>query len=167
MSFAQFMFMVGFMLVAVAIVAVTAVMYQRARVLDGGGNPTVSNMSGLGGMQSSLTEANRWATYLHRITGVAVLLFLLLHLIDVSLFVWSVPVYDSVHELYGTTVMRIFECGLLFALCFHAFNGLRLIAIDVWDIGMTGALRLLWLTMLVSVALTLGGSVVILWPVLM
>ena len=70
------------------------------------------------------------------------------------------------HELYGTAFMRVFECGLLFALCFHAFNGLRLIAIDVWDIGMTGALRLLWLTMAVSIALTIAGSVVILWPVL-
>lgn len=166
MTFSQTMFMAGFMLVAVAIVAVTLVMYRRARVLDGGGSPTLATVSGLGRTPPSLTEANRWATYLHRITGVAILLFLLLHLIDVSLYVWSVPVYDSVHELYGTALMRVFECGLLFALCFHAFNGLRLIAIDVWDIGMTGALRLLWLTMAVSIALTIAGSVVILWPVL-
>lgn len=167
MSVAQAAFMAGFLLVALAIVAVTLVMYRRARVLDGGGNPTVSNLSGLGRVPAALTEGNRWATYLHRITGVAILLFLLLHLLDVSLYVWSVPVYESVHALYGTTVMRIFECGLLFALCFHAFNGLRLVAIDIWDVGMTGALRLLWLTSTVSVVLTIGGSGVILWPVLM
>lgn len=166
MTLEQSVFMFGFLVVSVAIVGVMLVMYRRARIIDGGGAPTVTTLWGLGSLPAERTEGNRWASYVHRISGVAILLFLLLHLIDVSLYVWSVPVYESVHELYGTTFMRIFECGLLFALCFHAFNGLRLIAIDAWDIGMTGALRLLRVTTLVSVVLTVAGSAVIMWPVL-
>lgn len=166
MTVEQSIFMLGFLVVSAAIVAVMLVVYRRAKIIDGGGVPTASNLWGLGRLPVERTEGNRWAAYVHRISGVAVLLFLLLHLVDVSLYVWSVPVYESVHELYGSTPMRVFECGLLFALCFHAFNGLRVIAIDVWDIGMTGALRLLRVTTTVSVVLTLAGSVVIMWPVL-
>ena len=165
MSLEQSVFMLGFVIVTIAILAVMLLVYRRAKVIDGGGSPTGANLWGLGRLPVERTEGNRWAAYVHRISGVAILLFLLLHLIDVSLYVWSVPVYESVHELYGTTLMRIFECGLLFALCFHAFNGLRLIAIDVWDIGMTGAMRLLQVTTTVSVALTVAGSAVIMWPV--
>src|SRR5699024_9369120 len=103
--------------------------------------------SGLGQPKQSETyrfsEANRYAAYLHRFTGIAVALFLVLHLFDVSLFAWSSSVYDDVHTLYSTPVMRIFECGLLFALVFHSLNGLRIFAIDVWDLGMQAALRVL------------------------
>lgn len=165
MTLEQSVFMFGFLVVSVAIIGVVLVMYRRAKVIDGGGTPTVATLWGLGSLPAERTEGNRWASYVHRITGVAILLFLLLHLVDVSLYVWSVPVYESVHELYGTALMRVFECGLLFALCFHAFNGIRLIAIDAWDIGMTGALRMLRVTTLVSVALTVAGSAVIMWPV--
>ena len=166
MTTAQVAFIAGFMTVSLAILGVTLIVYRRARIIDGGGHPTLINLWGLGRLPAERTEGNRWASYLHRVTGIAIVLFLLLHLIDVSLFVWSVPVYDSVHSLYGTTIMRLFECGLLFALCFHAFNGVRLIVIDVWDIGMTGALRGARLVLVVSVLLTIMGSVVILWPVL-
>lgn len=166
MTVEQSLFMAGFLVITAAIVGFIVLVYRRALVLDGGERPRVANLWGLGSLPTERTEGNRWATYLHRVTGVAIVLFLLLHLVDVSLFVWSVPIYDSVHSLYGTTIMRIFECGLLFALCFHAFNGLRLIAIDVWDIGMRGALQLLRVTVVATVALTIAGSIVILMPVL-
>ena len=46
-------------------------------------------------------EANRWAFYAHRITGVAILAFLCLHVLDVGVWTLSRPVFDEVHELYG------------------------------------------------------------------
>lgn len=60
--------------------------------------------------------------------------------------------------------MRFFECGLLAALGFHALNGLRLIAIDVWDVGSAGAARLLDSVVTLTVLITFGGGAVILWP---
>jgi succinate dehydrogenase / fumarate reductase cytochrome b subunit len=62
--------------------------------------------------------------------------------------------------------MRIFECALLFGLLFHALNGLRLIAIDVWDLGTRAAVRLLSVVFLVSAAAGAAGSIVILAPVI-
>ena len=165
MSTPQILFILGFLLVAVLILVVMLVMYARARRLDGGAAPRLATVLGLG-PRPEFTEANRWAAYLHRATGVADALFLALHLVDVALFVWSAPIYEQVHALYGTTAMRIFECGLLFALLFHALNGLRLLAIDVWDVGLRGAVRLLHGVLGLSGLGTLGGSGVILWPIL-
>ena len=58
-------------------------------------------------------------------------LFLLLHIVDVSTL--NDPhVYNQIHQLYGNIFLRLFEVGLLFALLFHALNGLRVIMIDFW-----------------------------------
>ncbi|HUQ63461.1 MAG TPA: succinate dehydrogenase, cytochrome b556 subunit [Acidimicrobiales bacterium] len=74
-------------------------------------------------------KTGQWAFLGHRVTGVLVFLFLLLHIVDVSLVRWP-DLYNDVHAAYGNVVMRAFEVGLLFALLFHALNGLRIVAID-------------------------------------
>jgi succinate dehydrogenase / fumarate reductase cytochrome b subunit len=42
-----------------------------------------------------------------------------------------------VHAIYSNFFLRVFEVGLLFALWFHALNGLRIIAVDFFP----GAVR--------------------------
>jgi succinate dehydrogenase / fumarate reductase cytochrome b subunit len=76
-------------------------------------------------------KSGQWAFVLHRVTGFLVFLFLLLHIVDVSTL--NDPhVYNAIHQLYGNILLRLFEVGLLFALLFHALNGLRVIMIDFW-----------------------------------
>src|SRR4051812_7526236 len=55
-------------------------------------------------------------------------MFLLLHVDDVSL-VQDRHLYNEVHALYGNVFMPLFAVGLLFALIFHALNGLRIVLI--------------------------------------
>jgi succinate dehydrogenase / fumarate reductase cytochrome b subunit len=74
-------------------------------------------------------KTGQWAFLGHRITGMLVFLFLLLHIVDVSLVRWP-SLYNDVHAAYGNVVLRAFEVGLLFALLFHSFNGLRIVAVD-------------------------------------
>lgn len=74
-------------------------------------------------------KTGQWAFLGHRITGMLVFLFLLLHIVDVSLVRWP-GLYNDVHAAYGNVVLRAFEVGLLFALLFHSFNGLRIVAVD-------------------------------------
>ena len=38
--------------------------------------------------------------------------------------------YNEVHDVYGNILLRLFEVGLLFALSFHALNGLRIVLVD-------------------------------------
>lgn len=166
MTAAQGLFLAGFTLVNLVIVAAVVVVVTEARRVDGGARWNREVFRRLGRLPSERSEANRLAFYTHRVTGIGIFAFLALHIVDVSLYGISPKLYDNVHQLYGTPAMRIFECALLFALLFHALNGLRLVAIDVWDLGAQAALRLLSTVSVVTVVLTVAGSAVILRPVL-
>jgi len=97
------------------------------------------------------------------VTGVLVFLFLLLHVVDVSLVRWP-DLYDDVHAVYGNVVLRVFEVGLLFALVFHALNGLRIIAVDFFPGAVRDERRLLSGVVALTLAACIPGAVVILWP---
>ena len=116
--------------------------------------------------RASDRDVQRWAFVAHRSTGVAVFAFLLLHVFDVALVVVSRDLYDDVHELYGTAAMRVFECLLLLAILFHTFNGLRLVLLDVLDVGVGTARRLLYAALTLTAGAGIAASVVILKPVL-
>lgn len=72
-----------------------------------------------------------WA--LHRITGLGVLLFLLLHIVDIFLVGYGPEVFDELLFLYRHPVFRIGEIILVGAVYYHAANGVRIILIDFWD----------------------------------
>lgn len=166
MTVAQGAFLTAFSVVNLALVAVAVVMVRNARRMDGGTFVTWSLLSRLGRLPAERSDVNRWAFYAHRISGIGIFLFLCLHIIDVSLYAVSPSLYDEVNVLYGSAPMRVFEVGLLLALLFHALNGLRVIAIDVWDLGVRQAARLLAVVVVLTVALTGVGGVVILAPIL-
>lgn len=166
MTQAQFLFLLAFSVVNLVILAAVVLVFREARRVDGGGYWNREMFKRLGRLPTERSEANRVAFYTHRLTGIAIFAFLSLHIVDVSLYAVSDSLYDNVHELYGSVVMRVFECGLLFALLFHALNGLRLVAIDFWDVGARGATRMLTGVVVATLVLTLAGSIVILKPVI-
>src|SRR3546814_759060 len=69
---------------------------------------------------------------LHRITGVAIFFFLLVHILDTALIRVSPEAYDAVIGTYKNPVMGIGEVALVGAIAYHAFNGLRIILVDFW-----------------------------------
>lgn len=166
MTVAQAVFLAAFSLVNIALVATVVVVVARARQLDGGTHVTRSLLTRLGRLPAERSESNRWAFYAHRLSGIGIFAFLCLHIVDVSLYAFSPSLYDEVHQLYGTAPMRVFEVGLLLALLFHTFNGLRVVAIDVWDLGVAQAARLLTAVVLLTAILTIAGSVFILRPLM-
>ena len=110
-------------------------------------------------------KSGQWAFLAHRVSGVLVFAFLLLHVVDVSLVRWP-SLYDDVHRLYGNVLLRLFEVGLLFALLFHALNGLRIIAVDFFPGAVANERRLLAAAVGLTVAAGVPSAVVILWPFL-
>lgn len=76
-----------------------------------------------------------WSWVLHRITGVSIYFFLLVHILDTALIRVSAEAYDAVMATYKTPIMGLGEAGLVAAIGFHALNGLRIILIDFWKIG--------------------------------
>ena len=76
-----------------------------------------------------------WSWVLHRITGVAIYFFLLVHILDTALVRVSPEAYNIVIGSYQTPIMGLGELALVAAIVFHAFNGLRIILVDFWGVG--------------------------------
>ncbi|HEX7166427.1 MAG TPA: succinate dehydrogenase, cytochrome b556 subunit [Acidimicrobiales bacterium] len=109
-------------------------------------------------------KSGQWAFVLHRITGFLVFFFLLLHVVDVSLINISTELYDDVHALYGNVLFRLFEVGLLGALVYHAFNGVRIVMIDFFPGSIRNEKVMFTVVLFLSVVLTGVGGYVILKP---
>lgn len=109
-------------------------------------------------------KSGQWSFIGHRISGVLVFLFLLLHIVDVSLINLSASLYDEVHQLYGNVVLRVFEVGLLFALVFHSLNGLRIIMVDFFPGAVRKERRLMSAVVVLTLAVGIPGGYVILKP---
>ena len=71
-----------------------------------------------------------WA--FHRISGVAIWLFILLHVLDIWLAGVNPQLYDDVLQVYASPIGRVFETLLGAALLYHALNGLRIVIMDFW-----------------------------------
>ena len=162
----QLAFLVAFSFISLATAAFAVLILMDARTTGSGSYLSGPFLRRLLTSPEERAETDRWAFYAHRWTGFAIFAFLLLHLVDVAVVAFSPLAYDDLHTLYGSWVMRAFECGLLFAILFHACNGLRVLLIDLLDVD-TARSRLL-LTAVVGLTVVLGaaGSAVILWPVL-
>jgi succinate dehydrogenase / fumarate reductase cytochrome b subunit len=108
-------------------------------------------------------KSGQWAFISHRITGFLVFMFLLLHVVDVSL-VQDKHLYNEVHAVYGNVVLRIFEVGLLFALVFHALNGLRIVLIDFFPDAIRADKTLFAVVVFLTLAAGIPGGYIILRP---
>lgn len=109
-------------------------------------------------------KSGQWSFVAHRVTGFLVFMFLLLHIVDVSLVNIDPELYDTVHALYGNILLRLFECGLLFALLFHSMNGLRIVLVDFFPGVIRREKMLTGMVVFVTLAAGIPGSLVILWP---
>jgi succinate dehydrogenase / fumarate reductase cytochrome b subunit len=166
-TLAQALFVVALIGVLITVVGFGFVMiYSAARSGGGGSYLNARLLHRLQRSPEERAEFNRWAFYAHRFTGFAVFAFLCLHIVDISLYAFAPEAFDEVHALYGWTPMRLFECVLLFAILFHTFNGLRILAIDVVDLGSRASRRLLAGALLLTALLGLSGSAIIMAPVL-
>lgn len=85
-----------------------------------------------------------WSWVLHRITGVAIFFFLLVHILDTALIRVSPEAYDAVIGAYKTPLMGFGEIALVGAIAYHAYNGLRIILVDFWSKGAKFQRQLFW-----------------------
>ena len=74
----------------------------------------------------------QWSWALHRLTGIGVLVFLCLHILDTALIVLGPEHYDRIIAIYRHPVFRLMEVGLFASVLYHSLNGVRITLIDVW-----------------------------------
>ncbi|MDO4897747.1 MAG: succinate dehydrogenase, cytochrome b556 subunit [Rothia sp. (in: high G+C Gram-positive bacteria)] len=95
-----------------------------------------------------------WSWVAHRITGIAIFFFLLVHVLDTAVVRISPEAYNSVMSIYKNPIMGAGEVVLVAAIVYHAFNGIRIILIDFWKNGARNQKGMLW-------------GVLVLWAVVM
>jgi succinate dehydrogenase / fumarate reductase, cytochrome b subunit len=97
----------------------------------------------------------QWSWVLHRISGIGVVFFLTLHVVDTSWAVFYPELYVRAIAAYQTPVFTLGEFGLIACVVYHAFNGLRIAIIDYkpvwWKYQQRAALIVLGLTILVLI----------------
>lgn len=72
----------------------------------------------------------QWSWLAHRVTGVAIILFLFAHVIDTAVVGWGPEAYDRVASVYHNPIVRLLELGLVAAVLYHAINGTKILLID-------------------------------------
>lgn len=99
-----------------------------------------------------------WTWVLHRITGVSVFFFLIVHVLDTALVRVSPEAYDLVIASYKTPIVNLLEVGLVGAVLYHALNGLRVVLIDFWSKGPRYQRQMTWAIAAVWAALMVPGT---------
>ena len=101
-------------------------------------------------------KVGMWSWVLHRITGVAIFFFLLVHVLDTALVRISPEAYNGVIGTYKTPIIGLGELGLVAAILFHALNGIRVILIDFWPRGTKYQNVMFWVVIAIAVILFAG-----------
>ena len=104
-----------------------------------------------------------WA--FHRIAGVAIWLFVVVHVVDIYLVGGDPRAYDAILRVYASPAGRVGEVLLGAGLLYHALNGLRIIVMDLWP-AMTILSRQLWYACwAIFVIVGVPGAILILRPI--
>lgn len=98
----------------------------------------------------------QWSWILHRLSGLGVVFFLTLHVIDTSWSVFYPELYVRAIASYQSPLFTLGEFGLVAAVVYHALNGLRIAIIDYKPAWWKYQQRAAWIV--------LGLSILILIP---
>jgi succinate dehydrogenase / fumarate reductase cytochrome b subunit len=108
----------------------------------------------------------QWSWLAHRITGVAVILFLFAHIVDTAVVGWGPHAYERVVSVYHNPVVKLLELGLVAAVLYHAINGVKIMIFDFWPSSakhmkaIASATTLVFLVSMVPITLIMGRSIV-------
>lgn len=100
----------------------------------------------------------QWAFMLHRLTGVAILLYLMIHVFSIGSMIFGENFYMKIHHVYDLPFFRIGLIGVVAAVVYHAFNGLRIILMDFTGFGVRIQRQMWYGVMVLTVAVTLYSA---------
>ena len=106
-------------------------------------------------------DPGQYAFLLHRATGIGVLFFLLVHIVDIMLIGLGSDVYNESVSFYGRPELIPMEILLVGAVVYHLLNGLRIISIDFSATGYRRERVMFWTVLALTVLLVLPSAFVI------
>lgn len=69
----------------------------------------------------------------HRVSGVAIVLFLFAHIVENFFLLMGEDAYNAAIGIYHTWYFRLGEFALIAAVVYHGLNGIRIIIVDFWQ----------------------------------
>lgn len=99
--------------------------------------------------------------FLRRLTGVALVLYLGMHIMVIGSVNFGPEAFNNAMEFLGNPLFRLAEIGLLAAVIYHAFDGLRLIIVNMFNVT-NQRKSLFYAAFAASVILTVAGGLPIL-----
>lgn len=106
-------------------------------------------------------DVGQYAWVLHRATGIGILFFLLIHILDIMLIGLGRDVYDHTVGFYSDWFIIPMEILLVGAVIYHTLNGLRVIAVNFSSEGAVRERKFFWWVLGASVVLTIPSVLVI------
>ena len=100
------------------------------------------------------TRAGWWAWFLQRLTGVALVGYLFLHILVISTVQAGQDAFDSVLTVLQKPFFVVLDLFLIAAVVYHALNGVRVLLFDL-GIGLKRQAGLFWVCMMLTTILTL------------
>jgi succinate dehydrogenase / fumarate reductase cytochrome b subunit len=99
--------------------------------------------------------------FLRRLTGIALVIYLLLHMWVIGGINDGAATFNDRMEFLGKPLFRLAEIALLAAVVYHAFDGIRLLIVNYFDVTEYRK-SLFYAAMVVSVILVIVGGLPIL-----
>lgn len=116
-------------------------------------------------MNRTLTDRYRggvgmMAWLLHRVSGLALSAYLLLHIYDLRAAQTSAAAFDEALATFQSPFWKVMDLLLLLAVLFHGLNGIRLLLFDAGT-GLRHQRQLFWLAFGLTIAIFLFSAVMV------
>ena len=99
--------------------------------------------------------------FLRRVTGVALVLYLFIHMWVIGSAIQGPEVFDARLNLVQTDFFKLAEIALLAAVVYHAFDGIRLLIVHYFNVT-NYRKSLFYAAFAISAILTVAGGIPIL-----
>lgn len=98
-----------------------------------------------------------WAWILHRLSGLALIFYLSVHIWVINNLTKGPEEFNSVMNLLNSPLFKFLEVGLWGIILFHAFNGIRIVFVDFFK-GSLFHKKLFFVLILIAFILWALGS---------
>lgn len=112
-------------------------------------------------------RTGHWSWIAHRISGLAILSFVVFHVWDTANVHFAPELYGYTIEVFKFPLFGLGEIGLMGAVLYHAFNGIRITVLDFkpeWWIYQRQSAIITWavfLVLFVPIALFMANLIVV------
>lgn len=110
-------------------------------------------------------QSGMWSWLLHRIAGLGILLFLLVHIVDIALLNFGPDVYNEGIAFFGIGIIRVISLALIAGVLYHSFNGIRIMLIDFWSKGARYQGAMFAVVMVLTILSFIGMGIYVIGPI--